>query len=41
VFYSLAVIIIMRVNREGLISLIRKVVALVFGRQKPQESQAA
>jgi branched-chain amino acid transport system permease protein len=40
VFYSLAVIIIMRVNREGLVSLLRKGVALVFGRQKPQESQA-
>ena len=40
VFYSLAVVIIMRLYREGLVSLLRKGVALVFGRQKPQESQA-
>lgn len=40
VLYSLSVIIIMRLYREGLVNLLRKGVALVFGRQKPRESQA-
>ena len=39
VLYSLSVIIIMRVYREGLISLLRRGTALVSGRRKPQESQ--
>lgn len=40
VFYSFSVVLIMRLYREGLVNLLRKVISLVAGRRKAQEPAA-